>query len=484
MKSRIQAFVAGLMITQAPPTFAEASQPQIDLGLRRTIAIQGREDERFSLADRMAYYRVPGVSVAVIENCRIVDARGFGRFALNGGPVTQDTLFQAGSVSKAVAAAAALKLVEAGKLPLDADVRGLLTSWTIPASPYLDARPVTLRGLLSHTAGINVSGMKGYEAGFPLPTTTQVLSGLPPANTAAVKVEIMPGTEWRYSGGGYVIAQALMTDVTGETFPKLMERLVLRPARMNSSSYRQPLAPALHVRAAHGTSPDGSALPGQWRIYPEMGAAGLWTTPTDLARFAISLARSLRGEKGGLLRTETGRQMMKRGLGNWGLGVDLGLSDAPRHFSHTGKTIGFTSMLLMYPDTCQGAAVMTNGNEGGWLIQELIRSISDHYGWPKHRPLQVEPAIQLTEAIAARFVGTYRLRDHPTEHFTISRKFDGGLYWSREGRVGRDMLPQSETLLFSPDSLMKIEAVEPDDSRAKNVQLAFVGGVNFADRVD
>ncbi|MBK7559912.1 MAG: hypothetical protein IPI54_17620 [Chitinophagaceae bacterium] len=127
---------------------------------------------------------------------------------------------------------------------------------------------------------------------------------------------------------------------------------------------------------------------------------------------------------------------------------------------------------------------MTNGDEGGWLIQELIRSISDHYGWPKHRPLQVEPAIQLTEALAVRFVGTYRLRDHPTEHFTISRKFDGGLYWSREGRVGRDMLPQSETHLFSPDSVMTIEAVEPGESRATMVQLAFGGGVNFAERVD
>jgi hypothetical protein len=176
--------------------------------------------------------------------------------------------------------------------------------------------------------------------------------------------------------------------------------------------------------------------------------------------------------------------MMTRGLGNWGLGVDVGSSDVPRQFSHTGRSIGFTSILVMYPDTCQGAAVMTNGDEGGWLIQELIRSIGDHYGWPERRPSQVQPAIDLTEAIATRFAGTYRLRDHPTERFTISRKAGGGLYWAREGRVGRDLLPEGETRLFSPDSVMTIEAVEPSTARAAMVRLAFGGGVNLAERVN
>lgn len=343
---------------------------------------------------------------------------------------------------------------------------------------------MTLRGLLSHTAGTNVSGMNGYEAGTPLPTLSQILNGQPPANTASIRVETTPGTQWKYSGGGYVVAQALASDVTGETFPELMDRLVLGPARMTSSSYRQPMSPDRHQRAAHGTSPDGSALPGRWRVYPEMAAAGLWTTPKDLGRFAIAVARSIRGEKGGLLRTETARQMMTRGRGNWGLGVDLGRPDGPRQFSHTGRSIGFTSMLVMHPDTCQGAVVMTNGDEGGWLIQELMRSIGDAYGWPARRPSQVQPAIELTDAIATRFVGTYRLRDHPTERFLISRKPDGGLHWAREGRVGRDLLPQRETSLFSPDSVMTLEAVEPAEPRAMTLRLGFGGGVNLAERVE
>lgn len=476
-------FVGFSLVVSAVPAGATLPPKAVELGLRRTIAIQGREGERFSLAARMAHYRVPGASVAIIENCRIVDVLSFGSSGVGGGRVTKDTLFQAGSVSKPVAAVAALRLVEQGRLSLDADVRAQLSSWTLPESPLLAGHPVTLRGLLSHTAGTNVSGMNGYEPGKPLPTVAQILNGLPPANTAAVRVKNQPGAKWDYSGGGYVIAQALMTDVTGEKFPDLMDRLVLRPAGMTSSSYRQPMAPIRHRRAANGTSPDGSVLPGGWRVYPEMAAAGLWTTPSDLGRFAIGVARSLRGEKRGLLRSQTAKQLMARGPGNWGLGVDLGRTDGPRQFSHTGRSIGFTSNLVMYPDTCQGAVVMTNGDEGGWLIQELMRSIGDAYRWPGRKPPAVQPAIGLTDAIATRFVGSYRLRDFPTERFTISRKPDGGLYWARDGRVGRDLMPEEEMRLFSPDSVMTIEAVEPG-TRTKTLRLGFGGGVNLAERIE
>lgn len=480
----ISSCLALSLVAQMMPASAEPRPAAIERGLRRTIAIAGREHERFTLTDRMAHYRVPGVSIAVIENCRIVDARGFGRSEVRSGSVSPETLFQAGSVSKLVAAVAALRLVEEDLLALDDDVRPRLTYWGPNDNDLHSEHPVTLRALLSHTAGTTVSGMIGYKPGVPLPTLSQILNGKAPANTAPVRVETAPGTQWRYSGGGYVVAQALMSDVTGEAFPALMDRLVLNPAGMTDSKFDLPIARARLQRAAKGTSPDGSALPGGWRVYPELAAAGLWTTPVDLSRFAIALARSMASEEGGLLRAETARTMMTRGLGNWGLGVDLGPPDAPRQFSHTGRSIGFTSMLVMYPDTCQGAAVMTNGDEGGWLIQEIMRSIADAYGWPSRWPSSVQPAIELTDAIATRFVGTYRLRDHSAERFVISRKRDGGLYWAREGRVGRDLLPQKNTILFSPDSEMTLEAVEPSEGRAMTLRLAFGGGMNLAERIE
>ncbi len=311
----------------------------------------------------------------------------------------------------------------------------------------------------------------------------QILAGLPPANTPAIRVVAEPGSRWDYSGGGYIVTQALMTDVTHEAFPELMERLVLRPVGMRSSSYRQPMDPARQSRAAEGTNPDGSAMGGRWRVYPEMAPAGLWTTASDLGRFAIALARSVRGERGGLLRPETAGEMMARGKGNWGLGVDLGPPDGPRQFSHTGHNNGFTSMLVMYPDTCQGAVVMTNGDEGGWLIEEVMRAISDAYGWPGRRPPRVQAATALTDAIASRFVGSYRLRGFPSERFSISRTPDGGLYWAREGHVGRDLLVESPDRLFSPDSVMTIEATEQAGGQAKVLRIGFGVGVNVAERV-
>lgn len=479
-----RALAALALAMQAMPAGAASPPRPVELGLRRTIAIQGHENERFPLAARMAHYRVPGVSFAIIENCRIVDRRAFGRIAPGGRAASADTLFQAGSVSKPVAAVAALRLVEQGRLSLDADVRTRLVSWSPPESPLTAGHPVTLRGLLRHTAGLNLEGMNGYAAGAPLPTVPQILGGLPPANSEAVRVVAQPGSRWDYSGGGYILAQLLMTDVTREAFPALMERLVLRPAGMTSSSYRQPMAPARQPRAAEGTNPDGSAMAGRWLVYPEMAAAGLWTTAGDLGRFAIALARSVRGEGGGLLRAGTVREMMTRGLGNWGLDVDLGPADGPRQFSHTGHNNGFTSKLIMYPDSCQGAAVLSNGDEGGWLIQELLRAIGDAYGWPGQRPSPVRAAIATTDAISARFVGSYRLRDFPAERFTITRKPNGTLYWARAGRVGRDLLAGGEASLFSPDSVMTIEPDGEASARAATLRIGFGGGVNIAERVE
>lgn len=465
-----------------PALAAPAPSPKpIELGLIRSISVPGAP-ERFTLKARMAHYRVPGISIAVIENCRIVDVRGFGRIRVNGPFVAPDTLFQAGSISKTVTAVGALKLVERGKLSLDFDVRPQLPRWAAsiqaPKGP-----PVTLRGLLGHSAGISVAGMKGYAPGAPLPTLEQTLNGLPPANTEAIRIEVAPGTKWKYSGGGYVVTQALMTGAARQAFPQLMKQLVLKPAGMRNSSFQQPMDSRRVPHAAGGVGPDGTPMPGDWLVYPEMAAAGLWTTPGDLAAFAVALARAVRGEDSRLLGREAAFHMMTRGLGDWGLGVDLGKPGEPRQFSHTGHTTGYTSMFIMYPDTCQGAAVMTNADEGGWLVQEMMRSIAQAYAWPGKKPRAVQPAIPLTENVALRFVGKYRLKDFPSERFAISRKPDGGLYWAREGHIGRDLLAAADTRLFSPDSQMSL-SVSSATPRAMTLELSFGGGSNVAERIE
>lgn len=465
-------------------TAASAKPVAFEQNLRRSIAVKGQEQTRFRLSERMGHYRVPGVSVAIIEGCRIVDARGFGSSAGGGARITPHTLFQAGSISKSLTAVAALRLVEQGHLKLDDDVRSLLKSWTFEESPILLGQPVTLRRLLNHTAGLNEIGGKGYARGTALPTLPQILDGAPPSNTPRVRVEKTPGSRWVYSSGGYYVVQALLTDVTSESFPQLADRLIFRPVGMAESSFAQPLDVDLSSHAASAVGADGSPLEGGWRVNPELAAGGLWTTPADLARFLIVLTRDIRGDGRRLLGQETAIQMMKPGLKNWGLGVELGSSDGPRRIGHTGHNAGYVSEFVMYPDSCQGAVVMTNADEGGWLATEVLRAIGDAYGWPERRQSPVQAAIPLTQAIADRFVGTYRLRDFPTERFFVSRTADGGLYWARVGHIGRDLLPENAGRLFSPDSKMTLDAIGEKAGKAVTLELSFGGGKNIAERVE
>ena len=241
-----------------------------------------------------------------------------------GGPVTTESMFQAGSISKPVAALAALHLVEQGKLSLDSDVNQTLKSWKVPASVVAPAAVVTLRELLTHTAGLTVHGFPGYAANEPVPTLVQILNGEKPANTDPILVEATPGSRWKYSGGGYTVLQQLMVDVSQQPFPDLMRELVLTPLGMTRSTYDQPLPASLHSSAATPYRSDGTPVEGGSHTYPEMAAAGLWSTPTDLARFAIEIQRSLQGNANHVISTQMTTQMLTRGKGDWGLGIAIG----------------------------------------------------------------------------------------------------------------------------------------------------------------
>jgi CubicO group peptidase (beta-lactamase class C family) len=311
---------------------------------------------------RMHAWRVPAVSIAVIDSGRIVWTKAYGvADAGTGLPATSSTRFQAGSMSKPVAAVATLRLVEQGKLSLDADVNATLRSWKIPPSSLGATPAVTLRMLLGHSAGLTVHGFPGYAAGAPLPSVPQVLDGTPPANTPAVRIDAMPGTIWRYSGGGITVVQLLMTDVTGEDFPALVRRLVLDPAHMTSSGYEQPLPDSLIGDAASGHHADGTPVPGRWHTYPEMMAAGLWTTPTDLARYIIELQHAYAGTSS-LITQATARAMVTPGLGGWGLGIQVAGSGDSLRFMHGGDNDGFHGEFIGYVRGGRGIVVMTNGD--------------------------------------------------------------------------------------------------------------------------
>lgn len=378
---------------------------RVEHGLLSPVHVKGEPIERYDLQSRMEHYGVPGVSIAVIDDYRIVWAKGYGyRDKESKLPVDANTLFEAGSISKPVAAAGALWLVEQRKLNLDEDVNARLKSWRVPENEFTSKEKVTLRRLLSHSAGLTIHGFPGYEAGAPIPTVPEVLDGKKPANTQAVRVNAVPGSGWRYSGGGYTAMQLLVTDVTGKSFPEFMSATVLRKIGMDHSTYEQPLPAAQRGDAATAYR-NGKPIPGKYHTYPEMAAAGLWTTATDLARFGIEIMKSAQGKSNRVLAQPTTQLMLTRQSGDYGLGFALeGTPQAPR-FSHGGVDEGFEAMLMCYAGG-QGAAIMTNAQGGQALMSESLLGIASEYHWPGYAPRE-RSAIQLAPDALRAYAGRY-----------------------------------------------------------------------------
>ncbi len=381
----------------------------VTAGLRPPVVVTGEPEQSYLLADRMAHYKVPGVSIAVVDSGRIVWARGFGlKETGTADSVTDSTLFQAASISKPVAATGMLRLVEEGTLALDAPVNTFLKSWQVPENQFTAKEKVTLRRLVSHSAGLTVHGFPGYAAGDTIPTVPQILGGVRPANTGAVRPDIVPGSRWRYSGGGTTVLQLAMTDATGEAFPALMKRLVLDPMGMTHSTYGQPLPAALAGREAAAHGGDGSLVAGRWHTYPEMAAAGLWTTPTDLMHWALGVAGARAGTSTGVLSKDMATQMLTVQKAPSGLGPALNGSGRAFRFGHGGSNRGFRSQVFYFPETGQGAAVMTNSDNGGALVSEVLNAIAKVYQWPEFGPREVARVAKDSAAIAA-YVGRYAI---------------------------------------------------------------------------
>lgn len=337
---------------------------------------------RLDLLQLMETFKVPGLSVAVIDDYKIAWAKGYG-VTENGGktPVTTHTLFQAGSISKPVAATGALYLVEHGKLSLDEDVNKKLVTWKVPENEFTKDQKVTLRRLMSHSAGLTVHGFPGYAVGEPIPTLVQIFNGEKPANTAPIRVDFVPGSKFRYSGGGITIEQQLVIDVTGTPFPQFMHKNVLEKIGMSDSGYEQPLPTGRAALTAAGTYSDGRLVPGKWHIYPEMAAAGLWTTPTDLAKFAIEIALSKQGNSNRVLSQATTQEMLKPQIERVGLGFFLGDDKNPDQFGHGGADEGFQADLIMFSDSGKGIALMGNSDNFFAIASYVEDSVGKEYGW-------------------------------------------------------------------------------------------------------
>ena len=442
VRSLLALFLSATTLVAGPTR--EDRVKAVETGLLQPVRIRGVAP--WTLQERMRELKVPGLSIAVIHDFQIDWTKGYGlKDVETGEKVTETTIFQAASISKPVAAAVVLRKVGEGALELDADINRVLRSWHVPENEFTREEKVTPRRIMSHTAGLTVGGFPGYSVESDIPTLVQILNGESPANSAPIRVDVVPGTRLRYSGGGITVMQLAITDLTGAAFPELARGLVLDPAGMSSSTYEQPLPPASAALAASGHRRNGKPLKGRWHIYPEMAAAGLWTTSGDLARFAIEIQRSYRGDPGRILSQSMTREMLTHVIEDAGLGFFLQRHGSEIYFEHGGSNEGFRSALVANRDRGYGAAVMVN-SDNGQIMSEIIRGIAAAYDWDGYLDDPFEP-LALQDQELDLFTGIYLVH----EDLAIRITRDGKHLAVTESPLRYDLYPITPKDFVRPD---------------------------------
>jgi len=421
LKSSARLLAAASLLAALPASAQTDRSANVEAGLLPAVVLQGAPPVRRKLADEMARLGVPGVSVAVIRGGGIEWAKGYGVVTPGGAPVTPATLFQAAAISKPVTAMGALAMVQRGQFALDQDINSYSARWKLPNNEP-SGTPATLRQLLSHTAGTTVHGFPGYAAGKPVPTLVQLLNGAAPANTRGVHVSARPGSVWRFSGGGYAVVQYVMQERGKAGFAELMQAAVLQPLGMQDSTFAQPLPAALQARAALPHDGKGKPVAGGPHTYPEQAAAGLWTTASDLARFAIEVRQSAAGESNKVLSQSMTQLMLSPVLSGFGLGLRIDGDGQSQTFSHGGANAGYRNMMVAYTERGDGVVVMTNGERGDELAGEVLRAVAAEYGWPTQR-MKEKRAVAPGAALLAAMPGKYSAGS--AGDFSISRQGDG-----------------------------------------------------------
>jgi CubicO group peptidase (beta-lactamase class C family) len=364
------------------------SMTSVENNLRQWTKIKGQSE--FTLEERMKYYHVNGISIAVIKDFKIDWVKGYGLVdSLTGIPVSTATLFQVGSISKAINALGVLKLVQSGTLDLDIDINESLHSWKFPYDSLSKGRKITLANLLSHAAGLSGHGFPGYLVGNTIPSLIEILNGIPPANTKAIRSVFEPSSKYKYSGGGTTISQLIIQDVTQQPYHQFMRKTIFDPLGMKTSSYQQPPLEASKTLLATGYGTDGKAVIGNYHIYPEQAAAGLWSNPNEIAAYVIEIQKSLDGKSNRILSKEMAARYVTPCNSKYitpypdeevALGVFNRKVGNVRYFTHDGSTHGFKAKFIGSIEHGYGAVLMIN-SDSREILEEVVNSIAFTYKW-------------------------------------------------------------------------------------------------------
>jgi CubicO group peptidase (beta-lactamase class C family) len=416
---------------------------QVEKNLVGTIQLTG--EAPWTIAERMAHYKIPGLSIAVIQNYQLIWAKGYGwaNDSLKI-PVTTQTLFQAASISKSLNGVGILKLVQDKKLDLYTDINTYLTSWHFPYDSLAKGKKITMANLLSHTAGLTVHGFRGYPQGTPLPTVVQILDGVKPANSDPVRSIFEPGIKSEYSGGGITISQLIVMDITHMPYAEYMKKEVLQPLGMTASTFSQPPAgikPTLLATAYRG---DGKPIEGNYHVYPEEAAAGLWTNPTDLAKYIIETQLAYKGKSAKVLNQATTILRLTPYLDkSAALGVFID-PDSTGYFQHGGGNEGFRCQYYGSLKDGNGVVVMVNSDNGN-ILPEVVNSVSKVYGFKGLYHSTIKESVTVPDAVLQSYTGQYALS--PTFIITIYKE-GKVIYAQATGQGSFQIIPETQTKFF------------------------------------
>ena len=406
----------------------------------------------YHILDRMKFYKIPSVSVAVINNGKIAWAKTYGYADIETKRLAnKSTLYQVASISKSVNGLGILKLIQEGRLSLTTDIRNYLKTWTFPDNEFSKNKTITLKNLLSHTAGLNVHGFIGYAVTDSLPTINQILNGERPANNEPVKPTYPLNEHFEYSGGGYTVIRKILDDNLSSNYDSLMTAVVLKPLKMTNSTFSQPLSTP-YKNYAYGSDKEMHTLKGNYYIYPEQSAGGLWSTATDIARFVLSIQRDLKGSSHSLINKSLTEEMLTPVLNNYALGFGIIEKGGEKYFWHEGESYGYNAMYYGSFTTGKGVVILTNAypDNGQPFIQELLNSVATTYGWKDfYKPIQKKLAF-VPDSLLAKYTGDY-YSENPQMKIAISKNGKELMLTARRPEKMYATKPDTFFLASSPD---------------------------------
>lgn len=339
--------------------------------------VMGKTDLNAILQRIYTESSIPGMSVSIVQDNK-TDNYVFGYTNCSDSKkIDLHTQFQAGSISKVFAALAIILLNEEKKINLHEDIR-----------PYIDKidfdvnEKITVAQLVSMTAGLNVESFQGYEQDVPLPSLREIISGHAPANNTRVELVAKPGSKYLYSGGGYTILELLIETLSGQTYINFVKENILEKVDMNDTTFLMQKNSEIN-NIACGTDANDNKIASGWKLYPQLAAAGIWTTPNDLANLATNIIASYKNSPHGLFSSTSINHILKRQINStYGLGFHISECEHALCIDKAGATEGYRSIMLVYPELGNAIIVMTNSSKGTAVFKNVLRAVEDYYNWP------------------------------------------------------------------------------------------------------